>query len=98
MLEIIFKGHPKARAIILEKPIHVALSGKEIAGMIECTICECKAGLLPEGEDQLANEVEYFIKKHRCLPLARLAEVQAFADKLQRKLPNALVRVKKNKN
>ena len=100
MLEIKFEGLPMARAIILEKPVHVALSGKEIAGMIECTICECKAGLFHEGGDQLADAVEQFIKTHECLPLARLteADAKAFAANLQRELPNALVSIKKKRN
>lgn len=95
MLSIIFKGHPKANAIILEKPIHASPSGNGVTGIIECTICDCRAGLFHVGEDQLVDEVEQFIKNHKCLPLARLSEVKVFAEKLQLGLPNAIVRINK---
>lgn len=95
MLSITFKGHPKANAIILEKPIHVAMSGNGVTGIIECAICSCRAGLFHADEYQLADEVEQFIKNHKYLLLSRRSEVKAFAEKLQRGLPNAVVRIKK---
>ena len=95
MITIKFQGHPKARAIILDHPVHLALTGNGVSGMIECTICEAQSGLFHEGEGQLADEIEGFIKNHECLALARESEVVAFAGRLREKLPKASIVVKK---
>jgi len=91
VLTIKFQGCPKARAIIVDKPVN------GVSGIVECEVCDWHLVLVTSGVEEMSNEIEEFIRKHKCLPLARGEEVVAFADKLKKGMPSARVRVMKGK-
>ena len=89
MLTIKFPGHPKAQAIIIDKPVN------KVSGIVECEICDWHMVLVGLSTEEISNEIEKFIKNHKCLPFAREEEVIAFARRLKKALPSASVRVMK---
>lgn len=89
MLTIKFPGCPKARAIIIDKSVN------EVNGIVECEVCDWHLVLTTSNTKEISSEIEEFIKNHECLPLARIEEVVAFADKLKKGMPSACVRVMK---
>ena len=64
MITVKFPTGEKVRAIIFDEPIHRALSGNGVNGVVECAYCDWRAGLFHTGTEQLADEIEEFAKMH----------------------------------
>lgn len=89
MLTIKFPGYPKARAIIIDKPVN------KVNGIVECEVCDWHMVLMAPSTEETSSEIEEFVKNHKCLPLAKEEEIIAFAARLKKGMPSASVRVMK---
>ena len=91
MLAVEFPGHPKAYAIIADESV----SG--MSGIAQCSTCGKCVVLATLDAEAIADEIEGFIKNHKCLALSREEEVVAFAERLKEGMPKASIRVKKGR-
>ncbi len=93
MITVKFKGQPLARVIIADKPI---VSSDSVVGIIECSVCSMRDWLYSKIDNDLACEIENFIKSHKCEFLSRKEETIQYAKRLQELMPKYHVHASSN--
>jgi hypothetical protein len=60
MIKVEFEGYPKAEVIIYNNKMEF------VRGFVECTVCKKEATLYKDKDEDISNEIEFFIKNHKC--------------------------------